>query len=944
MFNLENKITWKELAPSLQAMFKTLQSQITDVKNEVNNINISLGDINDHLTQIDKDITNINENMTTIIRDTVEDMAGKMMFLNLAPKIGYYQEDKIEVISKYNMNYPFSDYFSNCTTNYAICADRLNREIIMVTAYDGSINIHERLFYGYRTSTSSIFTWINTPIDTPKCLKDEGYNENRIKYKIIRNLEDDYLIIECSTSTGNYGPSDTTTNHTFIFMTNQTPDSSEWTEYKDISSIFPAFRQGPEYIRYFPSYKVFLKLFINNFSQNGRNAASIVIYDYDTLSLKRRTDFKFYYEVISGVPTDEGDIYHGNDLYVYFVAGNRSKTMITDTTSNFTFGFIPQELGCLIYEKQNLMILFSFRQLLIGYRMRDNSRVSHNSWSFKGDYQISSVDDLLKGNEVTITLLTPATFFNRYNSKYSDLKTFDKMFFVNDYFPGYITTYSKLFNRYYLCGQTYNNVGGRNIVYVDADTDQYPKPYARDTFGVQGFNQITFYQFGVPDASTYGKGLFAYYSVFDRLFIMGISKGTDTDNNGINWNYIEVDKFKWTDFYTDDNKAIEPSPGKSLSFNGISFYDEWESRRVSQCKESDGTIHYYINAITSDNRQIQTREYLLNNPDTSKMRVTYGDIIMTTDYSAVATYLENNNLTRKEVENVLGNKRYTILFLLDNNKAGSNTTYYPAIIDRSSPSAINVFKDSSIYCSNYNSMLSYARDAYNSGLTASFKVSGAVEYKVNSWWFITEIYKSDNGYKEFIFIINISNNGKTITMENGSCSHIPYSYTGYNIRPITATLTNKYGGCAQGNGWTYRPQRICTQKPLIGTKSWEKTYTDDEFWKQGKANIYYMYLQSSQGLVAYIPSIPIFLGGYFSIIENPIPVTLKPNSDNYIYIERDSNDRTNIIASSSTTRTINEGDKVFNKILCAKVTTDSANMTAVEYYRINTGYNDYSFA
>ena len=72
MFNLENKITWKELAPSLQAMFKTLQSQITDVKNEVNNINISLGDINDHLTQIDNSITNIEGDITNINKDISE--------------------------------------------------------------------------------------------------------------------------------------------------------------------------------------------------------------------------------------------------------------------------------------------------------------------------------------------------------------------------------------------------------------------------------------------------------------------------------------------------------------------------------------------------------------------------------------------------------------------------------------------------------------------------------------------------------------------------------------------------------------------------------------------------------------------------------------------------------------------------------------------------------
>ena len=58
MFNLENKITWKELAPSLQAMFKTLQSQITDVKNEVNNINISLGNINESIKEINQTIEN----------------------------------------------------------------------------------------------------------------------------------------------------------------------------------------------------------------------------------------------------------------------------------------------------------------------------------------------------------------------------------------------------------------------------------------------------------------------------------------------------------------------------------------------------------------------------------------------------------------------------------------------------------------------------------------------------------------------------------------------------------------------------------------------------------------------------------------------------------------------------------------------------------------------
>ena len=160
-------------------------------------------------------------------------------------------------------------------------------------------------------------------------------------------------------------------------------------------------------------------------------------------------------------------------------------------------------------------------------------------------------------------------------------------------------------------------------------------------------------------------------------------------------------------------------------------------------------------------------------------------------------------------------------------------------------------------------------------------------------------------------------------------------------------------------GYGSEPLAIISQKPMLPASEEPdqsidtldnmlcnitiKSDTDPTVTSLNAKHIYRIYTQSSQGLVAYIPSIPIFLGGYFSIIENPIPVTLKPNSDNYIYIERDNNDRTSIIASSSTTRTINEGDKVFNKILCAKCTTNDSSIISVEYYRINTGYNDYSF-
>lgn len=49
MFNLENKITWKELAPSLQSLFKTLQQQITKNANDIEDLNNRVDDLTDKL-------------------------------------------------------------------------------------------------------------------------------------------------------------------------------------------------------------------------------------------------------------------------------------------------------------------------------------------------------------------------------------------------------------------------------------------------------------------------------------------------------------------------------------------------------------------------------------------------------------------------------------------------------------------------------------------------------------------------------------------------------------------------------------------------------------------------------------------------------------------------------------------------------------------------------
>ena len=55
-FNLERKITWKELAPSLQSLFKSLQEQITDNKNDITELMGRMDEAEDRLDTVENNI------------------------------------------------------------------------------------------------------------------------------------------------------------------------------------------------------------------------------------------------------------------------------------------------------------------------------------------------------------------------------------------------------------------------------------------------------------------------------------------------------------------------------------------------------------------------------------------------------------------------------------------------------------------------------------------------------------------------------------------------------------------------------------------------------------------------------------------------------------------------------------------------------------------------
>lgn len=69
-FNLEFKITYDELSPSLQALFKSLQTQITDNRNEITKLDDRVTDCEDRLDKVEDDVGQIQDDIEDFMDGT----------------------------------------------------------------------------------------------------------------------------------------------------------------------------------------------------------------------------------------------------------------------------------------------------------------------------------------------------------------------------------------------------------------------------------------------------------------------------------------------------------------------------------------------------------------------------------------------------------------------------------------------------------------------------------------------------------------------------------------------------------------------------------------------------------------------------------------------------------------------------------------------------------
>ena len=997
MFNLENKITWKELAPSLQAMFKTLQSQITDVKNDINNINISLGDINDHLTQIDNDIneinttiennyndlnqqiTDINNNITTII----EDMAGEMMFLNLAPKIGYYQEDKIEVISKYNMNVtPSTD--NNKIGCYGITSDSSNREVMYFLGNDGGYKAFSSgkfdIYYAYRYNDNTSFNYVNEciPIDDKMKSFDNEYNRINQLY----TLGNGWMYIS-------YIINNSSSRLCLIRDTSMDTEFSNAT-FKRLT-ILESNQNIIRYdnsVRYFPQYNKIVFITCINESNNAENQFRLRVADPDNNTILYTTDFYGPNRIAFLPPNSSYSFVSNADVKQLFGhTTNSSYAMYANgwTRSGFEYDFDNERLV--------LNKFIHFELFLKNTSAKET--VQESKGSFKTFYHIPK--SLITSNSGNVTLLNATTYDNGksvYENQLRGLFIPDNKLSTNNVgFPmagstilQFQASYDEKNSRYYIIGTSRDRTYFRKGYRININRNPLIRDNNDEHFVLQ--NNISYHILSTggndnlyltpPDTSLFGKTIYKY-AVLNFIIFRGIS----VQNSNMKTPIIgSSNKFKRTydkatfTYLNRTGYSIEPIMGTYMQLNTAS--NIYQNREYFTTILANGKPQYGFSYFKNDN-SIPVHIFSVPSTMSESFVATSSYLIYTfpnlldffTGYTV--NRLSNDKLEVKGYYNGydvrIMNPQYNSLgnfFLCVAEVASSNAPDYEALYVCTlnvQTKKCKIYSDLTKFTNSFKHVSQLGVTQPNNFFDTDWKGFFEPLFSSSREVFITFFSEAHNAlnYSGGRYYIKFNSDLTDIELCKNAISSGIFLYgTEAGGKETGVLYCEQFGALVFSNeGWGSEPLTIISQKPILPASEeadqsidtldnmlcniTTKSDIDLTLTSLNAKHIYQIYVQSSQGLVAYIPSIPIFLGGYFSIIENPIPVTLKPNSDNYIYIERDSNDRTSIIASSSTTRTINEGDKVFNKILCAKCTTNDSSIISVEYYRINTGYNDYSF-
>lgn len=822
-------------------------------------------------------------------------------YINVLPKIGYYQDDTVEVVSKYNCNNPTS---YGQLSNPVCTVDTLGRTILYFMANDGSYDTDGKyqLYYGYREGNSTM-TFVNEPLiiqDAPN-----NYIEG------IVSCDNDWIVLKFN---GRY----------YIYDTNYSVNPDKWTNRKDITSIIKStWCIGFKFMR---KYNTIAIAYLNNRSYTAENCGILEIYRYSDLKLLQSYPLENFakYAITPG----------------RYLDSNKQHSRLSDS-GNMTSSYETwHNSSFIIYDNEELIVFTNCGVSFNYYGANSNTISSNQAGYIHIAYNVPK--SIFMGNTGTITTLTKdhdlfirspmVTLFNQFgNCSY------------------YVVSYNSLDNITYLCGCkrdvfVYGVCEMDNTLQKNVPSTEYLGIYQGKWIGVN----ISW----PSDASVWGKQIKKGFNMWDVFVLDGRSK--QYNNGAQKWFNVK----QWQKYKGQSNtNIIEPKPGGysvNTNIQSSPYYAQLFNGFTTN-RMNDGSATYYACANYNNSTGYVGLYKYIRDSDSSKddeAFATHHELIKNVNIGTINEW--NKLLFKGQATNLYMNGiyynpigDYFIIFCKDRTTyIDSNTPNFAqtmclgVIKNNGEKIAFDIDKQNQYGAlKGLNDSLCNWRISYNTNLNEKtwtcidkYTILICIEWTLsnNSYGAYTvKLHFNDDTYSSF-----------TITSTGNSGM---YSYSDNIDRPINIYYSGpKYGLMCSGNGWARSPMMFKTQYPIFNGEG--KQYTDDEFISNpgANANTYYMYLQSSQGLIAYVPSIPIFLGGYFEVIQNPIAVNLQPNTNNYIYLERDSSTK-ELKAYASTTKDIEEGSKQFSRILLARVLTNEANPIETEYYRINTGYNDYTF-
>lgn len=884
MFNKEFMITWDELAPSLQLLFNELQNQITDNANNISDINNKIDDKFDELKDYIDD--QIDQSVTDIIKQM-----GEYDFINLAPKIGYYQEDTIEVISKYNMNYQVN--YGN-----AITLENNGQEILYTIAGDGSYESQFELYKAVRNGLNTNFTFYNTPI-RPNCLGGKRINS-------FRYVDNNHMI--CS--------GDGFTNA--LINTNYSSQDSYWeVMYESITSQLS--KSGYSFYNcYITKDGLYLIVgFIKNAATNKDGNVHFSLRIVRLSDLKTLQEFEF------------------DNIYNYIKLPNDTNYTFSNTKNNITDPFDPNAISIPInywispgfmFDEVNNTISINMQQMRSFYYVNTTFQYVE---AFDSNFPIcySVPKSFWKGESDKVTSLITVKFKLRINY----LKTFSNnlhAFYSYDHINNYAYKISKL----------RDDIIVRVICF---DLDKMTEGVTQEHYGDN--NNAILYQSDTlalsPDSSYWGKKLMKVPFMNDTMFIEGVSKTYWVKD-------IKVNKFQWKD---QSKRIVEPMPGQydvdedSKYMNTIkSVYSTYNR---TTCRASDDSVYYAYSEYI--NNKIITYRLQIND-DFSSSWVKEKEIDFTFSYDMMDPEYQS-----KSIISIIPNfKKNEYLLIIRYNSSDKSLPHshkmFFALLDKDGvfhPFGIDFI---SKFSSSINSINNYIHN--NLPTTSILTIYHCIYDEVNDWYIFGGNWSRQQAYGTHYCMIKVINNNTDIECPQLRTASIIYDYTHHSINNWALTYSGPtYGyicpSTYDSNSWVENNKAMVTQKKIINddTQNNGVDYSDEDFLFNAKGYKYSWFLQSATGLIAYIPNIPLFLGGYFSILDEALPVTLQPNATNYIYLERDKTDRNKLIASSSLLKDMEEGQPQFSKILLAKIVTNEDSPISTEYYTINTGYNAYKW-